>query len=96
MSITITTYSRESAELVSVEAYTREEVARMLHVSANTVRRATREGRWPSIRIANAVYMTGPHIADAVDEMTQVTAPIPETPPTLGVVLARPDAESIE
>jgi hypothetical protein len=60
----------DTGELVPTTYYDVEEVADMLHVSANTVRRRLRDGEWDGLHpLARSWYMNAAQIADAVETM---------------------------
>lgn len=82
--------------LVTVDYYTVEEAADLLHVSVSTLRAKLAEGRWPCLELVSGRrYMSADHIADVIDLSTHGVPAIPEAPPTLGVPVSDADTEGI-
>lgn len=95
MPISIPTYDETADELVPVDYYTADEVADMLPVRPTTIRQYVREGKWPALRVGQAVYFSKAHIGFAVESMTQHVGHISEEPVRLGEPLADPDTETL-
>lgn len=99
MSKTYPHLDEDTGELVPETYYEVEEVADMLHVSANTVRRRLRDGEWDGLHpLARAWLMNAAQIADAVATMQTSTQREAETPapvPLLGEPVDDTDLEPL-
>lgn len=87
-----------TGQLIDVEYFTPDEVAHMIHVARDTVRRNCAMDRWPHLRVQRRYFMNAEHIARVVEIMTHDPDQIPlwEGPPRLGVAVDLDDVEGVQ
>lgn len=99
MPVPFPTLNPDTGELETLDYYTVDEVAALLHVHANTVRRRINGGEWPHLTIAQGHFLNAEQIAEVIALSTHKPAPdIPcrdGEPPRLGVPLSDKDLEGL-
>lgn len=98
MPVPFPTLNPSTGELETVDYFTVEEVAELLHISHTTVRRRLLSGEWPHMKIAHGYFLSAEMVARVVKLSTHeptVDVERSDKPPRLGTPLGDRDLEGM-